>query len=280
MNEMLISSTQRFIHWDGKQNTVVKRPNAYGLTWDTDTVYYGWNPLDKQVTIIERFGRDLEPQKKLTEGGQWNSHQIYYWKGALYITITAQNKVARYDFKTGNLKTQDLKKGCNNHCNSIFAYKGVIYFLNSNSPTVPVSLSKYTEDLEFIEYFTIQDPGYVFHNLYIEDDVFYGCCHSGKGDRTSNLYRYDLKERKGELFEIRKDTENGFMRGLARNEDYFFIGESQHEPIRSLREMGNSRVLIVDNDMKLIDTIELEDTGQLRDVRLLKGDKAHNGIDF
>ena len=276
---LVVSTVKRLLVWDGMQINKVERDNAFGLTWDKDSIYFSWNPLHRNFSVIDRFNKQFEFQESILDQEQWNIHQMYFYDGYLYITATGQNRIARLDPKTNEFILQRFDEP--QHCNSIFAYKDVLYFHNSNGRRNQDSdVLKFDKDLNYLGRFVIKEPGHIFHNLYIKDDILYGCCHKNDGSRRSNLYVFDMKAGKGDLMEFRKDTENGFLRGVAKSEDYFFIGESQQEAIRSERLMGNSRILVVDNNFKLVDTFELEDTGQIRDVRLMVNDRAHNGIDY
>jgi hypothetical protein len=281
MNDLVISTVRRLVKWDGQQKNMVERSNIFGMTWDEGHIYLSWNPLHRDFSVIDKFNKNFEFEEKILDQEQWNIHEIYSW-GALYITATGQQSIARLNVETKDLIVKKIDKP--QHCNSIFAYGNLLHFHNSNgqpkdSP-IGCEILKYDRELNCIYRTTIQKPGHILHSLFIEDDIVYACCHQNYLPVRSNLYIYDLKKKKGRMIEVRKDTENGFLRGMARNKDYFFIGESQQEAIRSRRLMGNSRVLVVDNNFKLVDTIELEDTGQIRCVRLMKEDIAHNGIDF
>ena len=282
MDNLIVSTVKRLLRWDGKQNNMVERDNAFGLTWDEDHIYFSWNPLHRNFSVIDKFNKNFEFEETILDQEQWNIHEIYSW-GDLYITATQKGGVAKLNKETHSF-TLKQPPG-HQHVNSIFAYKDVLHFHSSNGvpkghPT-GCEVFRYDKNFDYIDQIKIQEGGHIFHSLFIEDDILYACCHQNYLQVRSNLYVFDMNTMKGRMIEVREDTTNGFLRGIACNKDYFFIGESQQESIRSQRLMGNSRVLVVDkNNFKLVDTIELEDTGQIRCVRLETGDLAHNGIDF
>jgi len=129
-----------------------------------------------------------------------------------------------------------------------------------------------------IHYFTDQDAGIAMyiglnsgaHNVYVENDRLYTLSPSAilEIGLSGGVEKHSPIE-----------AETSYWRGLARTEDYWYVGVSEMKP-RNKRSEGNSRFMILDSDFQLLELVELEDTGQLCDIRALSGDRAHNGIDF
>jgi len=246
---------------DGKL-TMAKRANFYGLTWNGDDVFWSWNPAHINISVIESRERGRLP---LDVRGV---HQILWAQDRLWITDTAHDRVAWWDGdRTGFIQLHSNDQVDNLHLNSLWEWDGCMAVMASG-----------LEDVGFVRSLT-DDWTYeigpdLYHNFYVEDNVLYGC-YKDK-ELQSGLFRKPLSDGPIEEFPFEPGS---FARGLARDGDVFLVGCSESLP-RDQRFDGGSQVLVVSNEFEVVDKIELKDTGQIRDIRLLEGDRAHNGMPF
>jgi len=275
MNEILITTFKKFVYWKEEEYEIIAKGNYYGLTWSDNCLYTSFNHPTEQISIIKSFDKSFNllpdmPSKKLL-----GVHQIFFWLGKLFITNTSRDIIEIFD--TEQFKYSDHiayignGEADNFHINSFWCDGKAFYVCESGfmQPLPAIQVL----DLGGNSTDRIELPGVShMHNVYIENDVLFSCEKYG-------LVIKELNSQKTCVVDLRIDRKKCFFRGFARTKDHFLVGESQELP-REKRDFGDARVLILDNDLKLIDTIELVDTGQIHDIRVINGDLAHNGIDL
>ena len=67
---------------------------------------------------------------------------------------------------------------------------------------------------------------------------------------------------------------------MARSEDRWYVGLSRWETDPDKQHISHVTVLVLDDDFREVDRITMPDMGPVCDVRLLAGDRAHNGLAF
>lgn len=275
LNDLLIATINRLVLWQNGTLTTISEGNYYGLSWDNDNVYCSKNEPHSPLSKIEVFNKNLERCRELSLMYTGGIHQILSHDGNLFITNTQQNQIDIYD---GSQTTQKINwtdsNEDNHHINSVWIDGDRIYAVESGLhgkkylPTIQVLNGQY----EPIERILLPDAIHI-HNVYIEDEILYCCGKFG-------LVRKELNTDQYSTIDLRIDKKNGFFRGFARSKDYFYIGESQILP-REDRPYGDARIIILDNNLEIFDTIDLTETGQIQDLRIINADDlAHNRIIF
>lgn len=270
MNDLLISTMNGLILWQDSEARLVAHGTYYGLTWDKEFVYASFNPQHRNVTEIEVFNHELYRIGRLDTVELHGVHQIFSWKDNLYIVNTSTDHI---EVINGNKAQRFSWTGFNedrHHLNSIWMDQDYIYVAEGQTtglkgtPAIQTLTHNYKPANRFILPATVQ-----IHNVYVENETLYTCGKFG-------LVKKSLREKRYNVIDLRLDDANGFLRGLAKSEDCFYIGESQVRP-REQRPYGDSRILVLNNDLEIIRTIELQDTGQIHDVRIINDvDYAHN----
>lgn len=247
----------------------------YGITWDT-----------KQIYLMSRHSPDIfiwtgEDEIDQCEKVPFlhnidDAHQILWYDDILYITNTGYNRIEVFDKKQERFYQwasypNDFEKAPD-HINSIWFYNDEFYVCEHRYGKSPARIRILDKDFTIkrtIEFYDLDCCG--IHNVYIEDDILYTLS-------VNHLIQKHLITKEVKLNDIRSHNDIGYLRGFARNENNFYIGESIVTS-REDRRKGDSSVLILDNDLQVVEIIKLKGTGQLHDIRLLSKDKAHNGLD-
>jgi len=274
MNNLLIGTRNALVCWDG-QKTIVSEGNYYGITWGSDYVYCSRNPLHNPISLIDVFDKNLNFMKTLNIPAPLNNvHQILMINENLYITYTQKDTLTIFNKKNIRHLNWTGFEDDKYHLNSIWAKDNKIYVVESGlgGETRPPTVQVLDKAHNPISRIAIPDAIHI-HNVYIENNYLYCCGKYG-------LIQYNLETNKTLIIDLRRDKENGFFRGLARTDDYWYIGESQILP-RERRDYGDADILVLNNDFRIVDIIMLKDTGQVQDFRVTdEMDLAHNGIDL
>jgi len=238
--------------------------NFYGLTWSENDVFWSWNPADVHGSVIESQKHGVI--KGLPD--IWDVHQILWAQGRLWITDTAHDRIIWWDggcYGVVNMHPND--KADNLHINSLWEWDGRVSALISG-----LNADGYVKAINGSQTHRI-GPAF-YHNFYAENGVLYGCYK--EKDNSSGVFRKRLSD--GPMDEL-PFPPGSFARGLARGDGVFLVGCSESLP-RDRRFEGGSKIVTVDDDFKIVDAVDLPDTGQIRDVRLPRGDRSHNGLPF
>lgn len=274
MNELLIATFNKLIYWKEGKCEIIVEGNYYGVTWSNDYLYVSLNPPHEQISIIKVLDKSFNLLYDLPDKRLLDVHQVFFWSGKLFITNTSIDRIEIFDteqFKySGHIAQMGNGKADNFHLNSFWCDGKLFYVCESGSNQPLPAIQMIEPNGNLIGRFELPGVSHL-HNVYIENDILFSCEKYG-------LVIKELNSRKTCVVDLRIDRK-AFFRGFAKTKDHFFIGESQELP-REKREFGDSRILILDNDMRIIDTIELVDTGQIQDIRIVSGDLAHNGIDL
>ncbi|HUW08967.1 MAG TPA: hypothetical protein VM537_04515 [Anaerolineae bacterium] len=273
MIPFLFTSARMLGYWDGRQQHQLMEGNFYGLTWNEEQAWVSWQRPHVNGTLIMGLDGEILDLPDLR-----NVHDIL-WSGgilpALGITDTGHDRVILVWWPTGSSREKEIvfplrpEARDTLHLNSLWGYPRTLV-LESGLGGIKGGYPARISDL-YGE--SVVDIGAMFcHNIYIEDGVLYGCYKEGL---ESGFYRMPMGG-EPELFPI---PGNYFMRGLARGDGFFLFGRSVSVE-RDKRRDGDSAVLVTGDDLVISDIVNLKDTGQLGSVRLLDGDRAHNGLPF
>lgn len=260
-----------------KDYECIAEGNYYGVTWNEKYIFASRNLTDKPVSVVDVFTKEFKKIETLVMSELGGVHQIYFRDNLLYIANTNYDCIDIWNIKNKSVQTIDWIKSNKDtrHINSIWANDNYFYFIESGAspgktdkkehftPIVRVFNSDYSlaKSIEFPLTFQL-------HNIYIENDMIFSCGRYGMITKKFQSQKY---------YNIRQ--KNGFLRGLAKTKNHFFIGESQELP-RKERLKSLASIIMMDNNFNIINTFDLIDTGQIHDIRIMSGDLAHNGIDL
>jgi len=256
------------ILWDGKSHIFHSGDLAkgtahyHGVTWDDDRVYvtgskktrYGIHVFDHGLKEIDWIVGEL-----------YELHQIF-WQGKLYVINTGLNRVEVWDGSWNSVAFNPSP--CDvDHLNGIWS-DGERFYISEfrHRPDGPSAVRVTDLDLNLLETRKVGDP---IHNVYVEDGNVYTLVNRD----PAGIYVNDERV----TFGMEGDQ---MLRGLARGEDHWYIGLSRWETERDKRHVGHAIVLVMDNEFKEVDRIVMPDMGPVCDIRLLEGDRAHNGLPF
>lgn len=261
---------------------VQERPGEwYGITWSGSTLY----AAPRVSSCVYALDNDFGIREFISVPELHDVHQIYYWQGTLYITNTAYNQIIGIDperkqvrIQCSNLFTKSGHKLVNGHehINSIWCDNRYFYICEHRYGKPPVRIRLYnrtfTQMVDTIQIENMRQPhNGGIHNVYVEDDILYTLS-------VEKLLRIDTSTKEIDMIDVRSDRKVGYLRGFARIPGYFILGESQM-CTREKRTTGNSRVIILDDNLRFVEAIELKDTGQLHDIRAIEpNDLAHNQV--
>jgi len=263
MNFLLTTVKGYGLVQDGELS-MIREADFYGLTWNDDDVFWSWNPAHIHNSVIE--SQQCGELSLLPVRGV---HQILWAQDRLWITDTSRDRVVWWDGEQdGHFQLHHNDQADNLHLNSLWEWDGRVVVVVSGLSGQGGLAKSITGDL------VIELGPHFYHNVYIENDFLYGC-YKDKAQR-SGLFRKRLVD--GPVEEL-PFAPGSFARGIARNDEMFLVGCSESQP-REQRFEGGSQVMVISDEFEIVDTIRLEDTGQIRDVRLLEGDLAHNGLSF
>jgi hypothetical protein len=210
-------------------------------------------------------------------------HQALWWDDVLYVTNTQKNRVEywREGTESCNWIAHDPHDDDRDHINSLWRDpdSNTLWIAEHRKELLPKRLRVVRlEDHSPVTIVTIDIPELAeppvhsgLHNVYVENDNIYTLGPSQilvirEGEETKWVRPYGVVKYKH------------YLRGLARNENHFFVGVSNASP-RDRRGWGASKILILNDDLNLLHTIKLSPRfGQIMEIRLLEGDLAHNGL--
>ncbi len=255
---------------NGLVDCLVQNTVCYGLTWNDDNIF-----LCEPSRIIV-FDKQFHNEAVWPETGV-DLHQCAWADGKLYVCATKWNKVQVIDTTTDEREFKEFKHS-DKHLNSVFVHGDHLYFcLHGNckakcidSADLHSFVMKMTKDFEEVGKWTQLGCGN--HNVYIEGNKLYTLSSTRSQIIEVNM---DTNEKR-EVFIDPIGGKTMYPRGLARNDDYFYIGAAQHSE-REHRKVIKSYILAYDNDLNLVDHYEIPDFHHIREVRLVNQvDKAHN----
>ena len=287
MNKMLISTLLKFAYFDGSTVRVLHEGDLskgtahyYGVTWDDvghlflsgniDTRYIIRRFLIHTFILPERVELPIMPADRFL---LHETHQMFWTNGALYIANTGLNRLEILDnlgwrYHAWNPSTCDQE-----HINSIWSDDQYMYVAEHRQALSLPSVIRKCE-LGSLNLIDTIDVGLGIHNVYIEDGFLYTLTSAP----CPAILKMDMASR--EISRIDKpEWGNTLVRGLARTEDYWYIGNSRWEPDRDKRNLGDAIIVQLDNDFNEVDRLVLPDFGPTCEIRVIGArDFAHNGI--
>jgi len=257
--------------------------NFWGLTWGPEHIYVLMtNPgaaRDCNVRVYSKpgFGLVRDIHLKHVKAG----HQIFWWKGCLYMANTNRNCLSVYDLADGSmLHLAWLKTGFDyNHINSVWTDGSELYTVEHNGSKYARRRSLTGSRLRVLsmEGKSLWDVkiGKDVHNIYREGPLLYFCDSLGY-----RFCRYHINEKR-----VAGQTDVGtdwYVRGVARIPDGFLVGLSDYGKHKTPFEEWDTRegrVLLVDDSMNVVEEMVIPKCKQIFDVRVTNlPDPAHNGV--
>jgi hypothetical protein len=201
-------------------------------------------------------------------------HQIYWFDGVLYATHTAANRLDTWDDR-GFGTIRWCGEGADEHINSIWCDGERFYVCEHRRGVEPARVRVFDRGWNPVgtqEFYGL-NPAHAcgVHNVYVEGGVLYTLS-------VDRLVLRNLASGETETRVVRDAAHLDYLRGFARSADRFVVGKSQ-VGVKEVRGEGDAEILFLDENLRLEDVIVLPDAGQLHDIRLLEGDRAHNGLD-
>ncbi len=220
--------------------------------------------MDKEFNIVDKIN---ERQDKIVRGHQMQYHVP---SNKLWLTSPGEdlfcNDIYIYDMNKGECEIwTPIREARRLHYNSLCFKDDVLYILSHNYHVVPSILYAYNwETRELIKKQKLKYGD--CHNIfYIDDDLFY--CASKKSI---------IMNANGEEFIDVKKDKGRFIRGIAFNDQYLFVGSS-NESVPGPQRLVGGQIFVYDiHNKKLIRIIDMPKTGAIHEVRILDGvDYAH-----
>jgi len=236
----------------------------FGVTWSKEYIFLSKN--DSIICI------DKNNEIRIFLNKEWKDiHQLYYLRDRLFVCNIDFNTIEVLGVENGNLYKIYTQKIENvNHMNSIY-FKDNYFYLCVHNRKDPSYILKCNSKFEIIDKY--ENIGFENHNIIIEKNFLYTL-----NSKEGKLVKINLLNKQKESFNISID-EKSYAKGMAKNKDYFLIGLNQQEPDKDKRKY-KSCVVIFDNDVNFVKSIEMPELHQTKVVKFLNGGMCHNGIDF
>lgn len=278
--EFLVSTSKSVLLYRNNRLTTVTRNDGlyYGITWNEHNIYiYRRNKKSEGNNgEIAIFSKDLK-QIGVIEYELPHAHQILYYDKFLYITELVTNSVIKinvensdYEIKNWTGLYTDI-----NHINSMWKDINsfwVIYHNLTNTQGSEFSNSQIVEldnKLENVKRTITVGKG--IHNITRIDNKLYFC-----NSDASTISVYDLK--KNGI--MKENNLKRWTRGLGINRDKIVVGTSPTCEERDAREQGNAEIYLLNRaDLSILSRLIIPNEGSVYEIRLLKNDYAHNGLD-
>ena len=278
---LLVATQSKLVVWDGKQHNVQTGHGLYyGITWNQGYIFVAsrYDEGQGQTGKLQQLDKHLERIRFIEDIPLGSDpHQLFWFNDVLHIANTDRRCVTLWDGKfiiKEVLWTEDDR-----HINSIWSDGICFYVVEHCHGERAKAIVVFDLDWNLSNWFRIdvpgqtKDTGYGLHNVYTEGRALMTLA-------PHNLILIDRFRERPTRFLWLDDVRpgQGYLRGLARTRDYFFIGVS-HLSERSHRGFGHSDILILDSNFKTVGRIRLEEVGQILEIRVIsEADFAHNLI--
>lgn len=261
VDEMMLVGTTGGLWLNGH---VLIAERIYGITWDGSSLYLGERGVETGGSV-ERRSPSLERLETIKAPVR-DVHQILWADGLLYWTNTFEDVLEAWDGEHFYTIFQASDSGEDRkHLNSVWRdTDGCLWVVKHGRGQDPSRV----RCLNTIWGFAF--PGVTdLHNVYVEEGRAYVL--SAGRVLSVGLAGGDVREM--------ARVPDSYLRGLARGDGFWAVGRSL-VGLRHERENGDGHVLLFDDGWKQVDRITLPGAGQVHEVRLLEGDRAHNGLPF
>jgi hypothetical protein len=209
-------------------------------------------------------------------------HQALYYDGILYVANRDKFCIQCWDFTTDKEYSVAVSD-TDNHINSIWRHRDNFWVAEHRQDRMPKVIRVYNLQWEQIGAFSLylkpQGRGYGIHNVYVEGNNIFTLAPDQLVIITCEdlqygfgVHRQTIINPPGIIYDMH------YLRGFARVDGLYIIGVSKFSS-SVCRGEGDSLILVLDNELRLVERIVLEDTGQITEIRALDTlDYAHNGL--
>lgn len=277
----LLSTADRVLYWSEEKQVTLDSEKGpyYGITWDENHIYYtrgsGLSPHGRDQLVASNGSNIIREFPGYFPG----AHQIIYYAGHVYITVTSRNAVAKVSVLNGQESffnwtghDQDV-----NHINGIWrdvdcwwvCYHN--YAEKSDTSAVNSRIAQLCEKFENVV--NVVDLGVGIHNCVRVGNTLYICSSA-----ENRLLLYDLSESNV----VRDVCDLNWVRGLSITSDYLVLGVSEVAVAKSDRLLGDAAVYLLDRKtLDILDKKVFSGTGPVYGLRVTSvEDLAHNNIKF
>ena len=278
---LLVTTSTAILLVEGNRCRPIHSGNGiyFGLTWDRDFVYvlcrnnlahgrlrrlFGYTVT---MVVLDKSFRQVD---SIRCPSIHDPHQAIAGDGSIYVANTGKNRIEIYRdgiFSDVNWTGESTDV---HHINTVWFDDSSFYVLENNNRE-PSTVKVFDFDWRPQHDFTL---GLGAHNIFRQGSTLWVCSSLERA-----MIRYDLDAERATEFPLL--GKKWLPRGLSKGTGRFYIGLSA-EGTRSERHGGMAGKLVsTDEDFEIIDTVELEDAGQVNEVRLISElDAAHNGVAF
>lgn len=280
----LVTCSEKFLLVRGGKVRVLEEGFGlyYGITWDENVIYVA--SRRRKPGVIRVFGSDLNYLRELPllYIGD-DPHQLFYKDRGLYLADRDRFRVLHWNTYLEYESWHAFNVG-DQHINSIW-YNHPFYYVVEHRQGRPVKRIKLFTD-SWAHHRTVafnvgpqsHKTGHGIHNVYFEDDKLftlapYELVVIENFDPSDGTFERHVKMPLDGVV-----CSDDYLRGLAVTDKAFFIGVSGTNP-RTQRGEGDTRILAVNRQFEVVDTLVLPDTGQILEIRVIgELDFAHNGL--
>ena len=297
MDRLLIGAIEKLVYWDGERADVVYETTEpfvplttgpfdglttgriFGVTWDREHIFVVTSQHLGQVVVFDGQWREVGVIPFGDGVRDPHPHQALWWAGTLYIALTGYHAIACYDGEKTTVEWPGRfcdKDGSDPHVNSIWSDGQSLYVVEHWRDKLPKKVRRFDLNWTLQETWLLGEEAFGgqnhhgIHNVYVEDGYLY---------TLAPRQAIGLCLETGETETVAGALPGYYLRGLARTEDAFYVGMSLNRRVRKERAKGDAAVMVLDGQWQERGIITLQDVGQIHEVRALRGDRAHNGID-
>jgi len=263
LNDLLVSSPNGLYFIRDGNARKLSDCSCYGVTWDRERLYVG----EKENLCVRAWGPDLS-RGEVVINDVHDPHQALWTGGALYATNTGMNTLD-VD-RDGCVERRSWGQDNDLHLNSVWIYGDLLWVVehrNGRPPSRVRAFGPRFRDLVRHNFYDFNEgeQAWGLHNVYVEGGKLYTLA-------VGEMFVRDLGTGRTDSIRL-----GGYLRGLARTKDRWYVGRSRLTE-RQRRREGMGEVLALDDEFRLLGTARLGDAGQVYEVRALDGDKAHNRL--
>jgi len=271
-----VSTMQGFNIIDVDSLAIAKKynDNCYGFTFDDNNYFLKTSQEPTKRRSILVFDKQYSVIKKIAEGEPKIvcGHQMQYHKPTNQLWMPcpgsqlSNNDIFIYSLDDGNYQIwKPTKEKRRLHYNSICFNGSLVHIMAHNYHVVPSFVYTY----EWKTRQLVDKVGLAYgdcHNVfYIDDDLYYCASKESK-----------IMNANGDLFIDTKPDGGIFLRGIALNDQYLFVGSSPFSP-RERKKTNGGKILIYNvHSGEFISSLEIPNTGAIHEIRILdSADYAH-----
>lgn len=278
--DMLAATATSLVLIRNKKYEVVEQDRAlyFGITWNADNLFVacGFKEDSEEIAV---FDKSLTYVRSVPLKAR-NTHQIIWHAGRLFATLTERNEVAIVGPTSGELETFYHSGGSvldggigEDHVNSIWFDANTVHIVEHRQSTRFNRPSRVRRADKSGRIISERYIGRNAHNIFVEPVGHEGrlFINDSTGERLTVVDLADGSRKHVNL--------GGFTRGFGSFDDGYVVGVSL-VAVKDQRGLGNSQIVLLDKQLKVVDRLTLHGLGGLQDLRCLNADPSHNNLPF